>query len=215
MSGRGVFIALEGGDGVGKSTQGTLLQEAIEARWGHCIRTREPGGSAFAEDIRNVILDSDYARNANAHTMFELFWAARTDHVARTILPVLSRGVHVIADRFDASTYSYQIHGQECHELASLFYLKRETYLQDQNACPDLYIFLDMDPEEALRRMARRKNQPTDHFEERELDFHKRLRDGFHRFADLFHGVLVNADQSPEKVHEEIMKAIESRKIFG
>ena len=214
MQKRGVFISLEGGEGVGKSTQGALLQEAIEARWGKCLRTREPGGSMYAEEIRDVILHSDHAGQANAFTMFELFWAARTDHVARTVLPALSRGLHVITDRFDGTTYSHQIWGQECFELSSLFYLKRETYLQDKNACPNLYIFLDMDPEEGLRRVARRTHEPTNHFDERELDFHKRLRKGCHAFAELFHGVLINADQDVQKVHEDIMRAIEGRKIF-
>lgn len=215
MSKRGVFLALEGGEGVGKTTQIELLQEAIEARWGECVRTREPGGSAYAEAIRDLILHSDYAPEANAHTMFELFWAARADHVARTILPALSRGAHMITDRFDGTTWSHQIYGQECHELKQLFYLTRETFLQDQNACPDLYIFLDMDPEEGLRRVARRANEPTNHFDERKLDFHKRLREGCHIFADLFGGVLINADQKPEDVHADIMRAIEKRKLFS
>src|SRR3989338_4192217 len=88
MPKKSVFLVFEGGDGVGKTTQVTLLQEEIEARWGPCVRTREPGGSMYAEEIRNVILHSDYAGQANAFTMFELFWAARRDHMGKTSRPI-------------------------------------------------------------------------------------------------------------------------------
>ena len=214
MSKKSVFLVFEGGDGVGKTTQVTLLQEAIEARWGSCVRTREPGGSMYAEEIRNVILHSDYAGEANAFTMFELFWAARTDHMGKTIMPALQGGAHVICDRFDGTTWSHQIYGQDCPDLKELFFLKRRIYLEEWGVCPDLYIFLDMDPEEALRRVARRKNEPTNHFDERKLAFHKSVREGCHVFASMYPSVVINADQDRCAVHADIIRALENRKLF-
>jgi len=212
---RGKFISLEGGDGVGKSTQITLLGEAINEKWGRCTTTREPGGSAYAEEIRRVILSSEYGGRANAMTMFALFWAARADHIEKTIRPSLLRGCHVITDRFDGATFSYQICGQESHELRELFFQTRRVFVEDAGVCPDLYIFLDMDPEEGLRRVAERRGEPMTHFDQRELDFHKRLRVGCREFAGMFPSVIINADQEREKVHSDIMDAIEGQALFS
>ena len=214
MSKKSVFLVFEGGDGVGKTTQIELLQEAIEARWGPCVKTREPGGSMYAEEIRSIILNSECAAKASAHTMFELFWAARTDHMERNIIPTLQRGAHVICDRFDGTTWSHQIYGQDCPDLKELFFLKRRIYLEEWGVCPDLYIFLDMDPEEALRRVARRKNEPTNHFDERKLAFHKSVREGCHVFASMYPSVVINADQDRCAVHADIIRALENRKLF-
>jgi len=212
---RGTFIALEGIEGAGKSTQVKLLQKTISERWGECLATREPGGSPYAEEIRRTIMSEEYGRSASAYTMFELFWAARTDHIENTIRPALLRGAHVITDRFDGTTFSHQIHGQECPELDELFFLKRDVYMAD--ICPDMYIFLDMDPEVGLQRIAVRKGEPLNHFDKRDLDFHMRVREGCKQFAALSLGksVLINANQPVQGVHDDIIKRLEMSFLFS
>src|SRR5579864_4280814 len=105
---KGKFIVLEGGEGAGKSTQLRVIKEILGD---DIVITREPGGSPYAEEIRNVILKSTNAGQADAKTHFALFWAARADHMKNTVLPALNAGKHVISDRFDSSTFAYQIYG--------------------------------------------------------------------------------------------------------
>ena len=130
-----MFIVLEGGEGAGKSSQ----MESLKKDFGdNFVFTREPVGSLYAEEIRNLILKSPNASQADAKTLFALFWAARADHLKNTILPALDAGKHVICDRFDSSTFAYQIYGQEAHELEDFFWKMRDFYLQDIK--PDVYI---------------------------------------------------------------------------
>ncbi|MEO6198561.1 MAG: dTMP kinase [Sphingomicrobium sp.] len=103
---RGKFISLEGGEGVGKSTQAKALGEALGERGMDCLVTREPGGSAGAEAIRALLLDGGAEWTAEAEAL--LFAAARADHVAKTIVPALAAGRWVLSDRFLDSSLAYQ-----------------------------------------------------------------------------------------------------------
>ncbi|MEI9930465.1 MAG: dTMP kinase [Rhizomicrobium sp.] len=105
MSGR--FITLEGGEGTGKSTQMKRLVKTLEAHDASCVATREPGGSPGAEEIRKLLVTGEPGR-WDALTEMLLLFAARADHVARTIQPALDAGKYVICDRFTDSTYAYQ-----------------------------------------------------------------------------------------------------------
>jgi dTMP kinase len=107
VSPRGRFISLEGGEGVGKSTQVTTLSRALEDRGIHTLVTREPGGSGGAEAIRDLLLQGDESRwGAQAEAL--LFAAARADHVEKTIRPALEDGRWVVSDRFVDSSLAYQ-----------------------------------------------------------------------------------------------------------
>ena len=107
MTSRGRFISLEGGEGVGKSTQVRALASALEDRGIECLVTREPGGSGGAEAIRELLLQGDDSRwSAEAEAL--LFAAARADHVQRTIRPALEEGRWVLSDRFVDSSLAYQ-----------------------------------------------------------------------------------------------------------
>lgn len=200
---QGAFIVLDGPEGAGKSTQTKLLQKHFGEKM---LVTREPGGSDYAEEIRSVILNSSYAGRANAQTMFALFWAARADHIEHTILPALQKGQIVVSDRFDSTTFMYQLYGQGARELEDLFWIMRKEYV---SVCePDLYIFLDIDPQAALAR----KNQNGDemnHFDEREKEFHERVQLGMHTFKQKVSSVIVSGDESPENVQQELVKIIE------
>jgi dTMP kinase len=203
------FIALDGGEGFGKSTQLKLLRERLpdffpERKF---IFTREPGGTPFGERIRELIL-SDYAKDADGKTMFGLFMAARADHVRLVVRPALERGDIVISDRFVAASYAYQVRAQEGSVSESLF----TAYLEDLAIFPDLTIIFDMDPEEALERIPQRA-EDKNHFDEREIEFHYRLQNAYDDFASTFvHSqyqvAMVDAADTVEHVHAKITQSI-------
>ena len=147
---KGLFIVLDGGEGAGKTT---VAKEVVKRLGWSAIYTREPGGSPYAEKIRDLIL-SDDAKRSDAETQFALFWAARRDHLKHTIAPALNDGKIIITDRFDSSSYAYQIIAQENLQLLDLFWKKREHFLAGFE--PDKYILLDIKPEAGLARAASR-----------------------------------------------------------
>ena len=118
MAKKGTFIVIDGGEGSGTTT---VSKEIVKQfGWG-AIYTREPGGSLYAEKIRELVL-SDDAKTSDAETQFALFWAARRDHIKKTVAPALAEGKVVICDRFDSSTYAYQLIAQEQIQLVELFW---------------------------------------------------------------------------------------------
>src|SRR3989338_3519116 len=163
MSMKGKFIVIDGGEGSGKTT---ILKWFAETPVGKkFLITHEPGGTDFADKIRTLVLSKEAAR-APAETQFGLMWAARAEHLKHKIIPALKKGVNVISDRFDSSTFAYQIYGQEAKHLEKIFWQTREVFLRERK--PDLYIFLDVEPEVGLERVAKRKEKQT-HFDERTL----------------------------------------------
>jgi len=198
---KGKFIVLEGGEGAGKSSQIAKLKEIFG---GKIVVTREPGGSPYAEEIRNLILKSQNAGQADAKTHFALFWAARADHMRNKIIPALEAGKMVISDRFDSSTFAYQIYGQEAKELEKFFWQMREFYLGD--IVPDLYIYMDVEVKEGLRRKQTQGKDEMNHFDERKVDFHNRMREGFMEFLKHVNSVVI--DSNPEA--EEVLKSLQS-----
>lgn len=204
---KGFFVVLDGGEGSGKTL---LLKKVAELHNENIVFTREPGGSMYAEEIRNLILNSSNAKQADANTFFSLFWAARADHLKNIIIPALNDGKIVICDRFDSSTYAYQIVAQGARELKELFWLTREHFLEKGEYEPDIYVYLDVDPETGLARKNKQVDAEKNHFDERELDFHKKLRQGFKEFFEnpLVHSRtgIINAEKSEEDVWQEFKK---------
>ena len=178
MDKRGKFIVFEGGEGSGKSTMARRAVAWLEGRGTPAVLTREPGGSPFAEEIRKAIL-SDAAGGADPEILFHLFWLARREHLRQTVLPALSAGRVVICDRFDASTYAYQVVAQQHPQLRELFWVFRKRYVGADT--PHLYIHFDIHPDIGLARAKSRAEKAT-HFDGRELEFHHRVRQGFHEF---------------------------------
>lgn len=148
---RGRFITLEGGEGVGKSTQLRALTEALTARSIEVVATREPGGSAGAEAIRALLMEgSDDRWDARSEAL--LFAAARADHVARTIRPALARGAWVLCDRFVDSSRAYQGGGGGITD-ADILALHR---FGSEGLLPDRTFLLKLSADEAARRLATR-----------------------------------------------------------
>ena len=170
---RGRFITLEGGEGTGKSTQVRRLAALLEQHGIKALTTREPGGSPGAEQIRKLVVEGDGGR-WNPITETLLVYAARADHVARTIGPALARGEWVISDRFNDSTYAYQGAGRG---------VERETIRRIDAAVlddfkSDLTLILDLPVEVGLARAGARGGTET-RFESLGIDFHERMRKSF------------------------------------
>jgi dTMP kinase len=164
-----MFIAFEGGEGAGKSTQVALLADAVRASGRTVVVTREPGGTPAAERIRAVLLDPDVeAVDPRAEAL--LFAAARTDHVAKVVRPALSSGAVVITDRYLDSSLAYQgvARGLGVEAVARLSMWGTDSLL------PDLTVVLDVDPEVGLGRLTER-----DRLERESLEWHRTVRRAF------------------------------------
>ena len=171
--GQGRFVTLEGGEGTGKSTQAKRLAAALGLRGIVCVTTREPGGSPGAEQIRDLLVQGETGRwDPLTETM--LMFAARADHVVRTIRPALEQRKWVISDRFTDSTYAYQGAGRG---------LPRETIRRIEALAlgrfrPDLTLVLDLPVDEGLAR-AHGRGSKENRFEHFDREFHERLRAAF------------------------------------
>ncbi len=199
---RGKFIVIEGGEGAGKGA----VRKFLESQFPTAIFTREPGGTPLGEKIRAAMLSPE-AAEASAETQFGLIWASRLDHVRAKIKPALEAGKSVISERFDSSTYAYQVVGQEAPHLKSLFYEFRKLL---GSAVPDLYIFLHVDAKVGVERISRnkKKEEPLDHFEKRSLDFHERVREGYQEFFKTAPHIIVDANRPLDAVQREVLAII-------
>ncbi len=200
---KGTFIVLDGGEGAGKTT---VAKAVVEQLGWNAIYTREPGGSQYAEKIRELIL-SDEAKHSDAETQFALFWAARRDHLKHTVIPALNDGKIVITDRFDSSSYAYQVVAQGHSQLEKLFWETREVFLGEY--APDMYILLDIDPQEGLSRARGRGEETLNHFDKRKIDFHLQVNKGLREFIlQAVDGDIVDASQVVEKVISDTVSLI-------
>lgn len=203
-----LFIAIEGPDGSGKSTQISLLRQALEARGHKVFITREPGGTRISEQIRNVIHDVDN-KTMLPITEALLYSAARGQHVAEIIRPALERGEMVISDRFAASTMAYQGYG---HGL-DLEMLTRITALVTLGLSPDLIIFLDLDVSAGLARKQqdfRQGKGEWNRMDQQTIDFHRAVRRGYIEMAasDPARWLVIDASRSIKDVHCEIVRRL-------
>lgn len=164
-----MFVAFEGGEASGKSTQAQRLAARIDARL-----TREPGGTPVGEQVRSLLLDPDNVVDARAEAL--LMAAARALHVREVIEPALAAGRHVVTDRFTASSLAYQGFGRglPLDDVRAL-----STFATD-GLEPDLYVLLDLAPEVA----AARRSREHDRMEAAGAEFHRRVRDGFLALVD-------------------------------
>lgn len=200
---KGKFIVIDGIRGSGKSTVIKHLKEKLKNQ--DVIFTREPGGSPYAEKIREVMLD-EMGRQADGNTQFGLIWASRADHLKNTIIPALKEGKTVISDRFDVSTYGLQIYAQEAYHLKDLFFEIRKAIVGENG--PDLYVCLDVDIEEGTKRYNQRVHGTVSHFHDREPEYYERMRKGYLEFMGLFPSKIVDANQSLDKVLLAVDEAV-------
>jgi dTMP kinase len=175
----GRFVSLEGGEGVGKSTQARALAAALRSRGLDVVETREPGGSPGAEAIRRLLLEGAGDRwTAEAEAL--LFAAARADHVARTIRPAMERGAWVICDRFVDSSIAYQggADGLGDDAIRSLHAIGSHGFL------PDRTVLLALPEDVAMAREAARDGGKSDRFGARDAAYHAAVGRSFRRLAE-------------------------------
>jgi dTMP kinase len=172
LNGRGAFITVEGGEGVGKSTNIAVLEQWLSGAGIAYLLTREPGGTPLAEAVRGLLLE---VRDEPVAPMTELLliFAARAQHIAEVIRPALSRGEWVICDRFTDATYAYQGGGRQ---LALDRIAQLEVLVQGELR-PDLTLLLDAPVDVGLERAGARG--ALDRFERERLEFFQRVRDSY------------------------------------
>jgi dTMP kinase len=175
---RGRFIVFEGGEGTGKSTQSRLLADALGHAGVGVIVTREPGGAPGAELLRRLLLESPPTPGWAPLSEALLHYAARNEHLDKTIRPALARGIWVISDRFADSTAAYQGAGLALD--GEIFGCLSRLVIGD--LAPDLTLVLDLATEAALDRAASRGTQ-RDRYEGMDLEFHRRVRAAFLEIA--------------------------------
>lgn len=205
-----VFITLEGGEGVGKSTQIGRLVARLRQAGIPAMSTREPGGSPRAEEIRGLLLSGAAAAlGAEAEAM--LFAAARADHLDATIRPALAAGTSVVCDRFFDSTRAYQ--GALGQVSATLLAALENVAVGTTR--PDLTLILDMPSVEGLARAAARRQgtAPPDRFEREGQGFHARLRDAFLAIAaaEPQRCVVIDARPDADTVAGQIWSVVAGR----
>lgn len=201
------FITLEGGEGVGKSTQSKLLSEAFRSLGREVVETREPGGTLEAEKIRDLVLKSPDAKWDPVSESLMMV-AARHEHMRKKIFPALEAGKVVICDRFTDSTLAYQGYAGGL----SLDFLTKLMDLAVGSFKPDLTFLFDM-PIEASFDRVKDRGEALDHFEGKDKDFHEKLRQGFLDLArhEADRIAVIDATLSIDQVFLEVKKNLEKR----
>ena len=203
MTSRGRFITLEGGEGVGKSTQLKALQAALAQRGVDCVVTREPGGSEGAEAIRALLLSGDESR-WSAESEALLFATARADHVEKTIQPALSHGKWVLSDRFLDSSLAYQggAGGLGIERVRDLYRFACGDFLPDRT----LVLILDEGAERARARDA----DGADRIGGRSAEYHHKVETAFRIIAaeEPERVRLIDASGTPEEVTQRLLDGL-------
>ena len=209
MAGRGRFITLEGGEGVGKSTLAAVLEARLAARGVKVVRTREPGGTPGAEAIRRLILSPPTEVTGwapIAETL--LFYAARTDHLDKLIRPALAAGSWVICDRFSDSTRAYQAAAGHVTDE----HIETLDRICVGDTTPDLTLVLDLSLLMARRRMTARAND-KDAIESRVVSYHEAVHKAFLEIAraNQKRCVVLDASLAADALADAAMAAIDAR----
>ena len=191
------FITLEGGEGVGKTTNLAFIEDYLTSRGIDLLRTREPGGTPLGERIRGLLLDSELMDNA---AELLLVFAARAQHITEVIRPALAAGRWVLCDRFTDASYAYQGGGRGI-DFSVIEFLEQWVQAELQ---PDLTLLLDTPIEVGMSRV--RQRGVTDRFESEQLDFFEKVRAAYLKRADRYSDRIkqVNASGSLESVQAKI-----------
>ena len=213
---RGKFVVFDGGEGCGKSTQAELLASVLSNRGLRVLHVHDPGTTRIGLLIRHLLLDRSN-RDMNMRCEMLLYMAARAQMMSELVLPALNEGKVVISDRFVSSTLAYQVGGERLTPKE----IRRAADVAIQGRWPDLTLILDIpvegssvriDPQDVLPfPEGFRPRRDKDRIEERPLDYHRQVRDRYLALAksDSKSIVKINADQPVEKVHAEVMEALE------
>lgn len=192
--GKARFIVIEGLDGSGK----TEVINRLKKDFSSFLYTREPGGTVFGEMVRNVLLDSK-SKNVPPLPMLLGFVSSRASHVQELIIPSLKKGVNVVSDRFDASTFSFQLFGQQNLSLEKIFWFLRKNILAELSVN---YIYLRITPEIARSRSKNRDG--NNHFDNQTRKYHQRVFDGYESFFKKVKCYKVDASKDKESVYTDV-----------
>jgi len=203
---KGKFIVLEGIDGCGKTTQINALFEWLPKsglihKNAALIKTREPGGSILGKEIRDMILNNNKSNPPSNLTELLLYYADRAEHISRIISPAIENGNWIICDRFSGSTLAYQGYGREIN----IDIIKKLENIVCQNVKPDLTFFLDITPEESIKR---RKDRVADRIESEGLEFLKKVTDGFKLIALENNWEIIKASKDLSSISQQIQTSL-------
>ena len=195
---RGLFITLEGGDGAGKSTQIRYIESFFAEKGLVVVHTREPGGTAISEKLRDILLDSKNLEMEDVTEML-IYAAARAQHVRELVRPALERGEIVICDRFVDSSIAYQAYGRELGDMVGI-----ANSFATGGLTPDITFWMDLDPEAGRERLSR--DGDFDRLEMENPDFHYRVYEGYRSMAENDPGRIkrIDASRSVEEISADI-----------
>jgi dTMP kinase len=203
-----MFITLEGPEGSGKTTAVEAAVKALQEKGYEIVRTREPGGTPIAEQIRNVILDKANT-SMDPRTEALLYAASRRQHLVEKVWPALKEGKIVICDRYLDSSLAYQggARGLGVDEVLNV------NLFATENTWPDLTLLFDIKPEVGLARIASNASREVNRLDLEKLEFHNKVRDTFLALAKKYPDryVIIDASKSRDEVAKATLEAIMNR----
>ena len=201
----GVFITFEGGEGSGKTTIANMIQKTLSQEGYHVVLTREPGGVEIAEKIRDIIHDVKYI-NMDRKTEALLYAASRRQHLVEKVIPALENDAIVICDRFVDSSMVYQgiARGIGIDEVYQM------NLFATENILPKRTIFFDIQPEDGLKRVYANKDREVNRLDLENIDFHRKVYQGYLSLCDKFPNRIVKIDASLDidHVYQQVLKKI-------
>ncbi|MFS0784122.1 dTMP kinase [Bacillus sp. 1P06AnD] len=203
---RGIFITAEGPDGAGKTTILNMLFQKLKDSGKKVMLTREPGGIAIAEQIREVLLNTENIA-MDERTEALLYAAARRQHLVEKVLPALKEGYIVLCDRFVDSSLAYQGYARGL----GMDEVLRINQFAIEDMMPDATLYFDLTPEEGLKRIESNSNREVNRLDAEDLAFHKKVREGYLKLVEQFPEriVVIDASQGIPEVLGETEKMIE------
>ena len=203
-----MFITLEGPEGSGKTTAVNEAVKQLEKLGYSIVRTREPGGTPIAEQIRNVILDKENTK-MDPRTEALLYAASRRQHLVEKVWPALKEGKIVICDRYLDSSLAYQggARGLGVDNILNV------NMFATENTFPDLTLLFDITPEEGLKRIAANASREVNRLDLEKIEFHQKVRESFLYLAKKYpeRFIIIDASKSREEVAKDTLDAILSR----
>ena len=201
----GVFITFEGGEGSGKTTIANMIQKTLTQEGYHVVLTREPGGVEIAEKIRDIIHDVKYV-NMDRKTEALLYAASRRQHLVEKVIPALENDAIVICDRFVDSSMVYQgiARGIGIDEVYQM------NLFATENILPKRTIFFDIQPEDGLKRVYANKDREVNRLDLENIDFHRKVYQGYLSLCDKFPNRIVKIDASLDidHVYQQVLTKI-------
>ncbi|WP_128896615.1 dTMP kinase [Longirhabdus pacifica] len=202
---QGIFITIEGGEGAGKTTILQLLEKELANKGIPYTFTREPGGIRIAEKIRDIILNKEHTE-MDGKTEALLYAAARRQHLVERILPEIQKGTLILCDRFIDSSLAYQgiARGIGLEAILDI------NIFAIEDCFPHLTLYLDIEPEEGLKRIGSNKNREINRLDIEHITFHHKVREGYLQLLERYPNRIkkIDASSTPEHVMQQCLQYI-------